>query len=161
MLRAASRISRTYYVRLTCFDVIINKVNSFFIDVDWFSRAEDLSYLAAFGNSIMAEVARLDTIAVDRAKSDFISSISHKLRSPLHGIFASVEFLQDTAVDLFQNSMIDAIERCGRTLLDTIQHVLDFAKINNLTRSKRSMKRDENSSDQRSRSSRMGVGAVY
>ncbi|OBT44393.1 hypothetical protein VE00_07055 [Pseudogymnoascus sp. WSF 3629] len=122
------------------------------------TRAEDLSYLAAFGNSIMAEVARLDTIAADRAKSDFISSISHELRSPLHGILASVEFLQDTAVDLFQNSMIDTIERCGRTLLDTIQHVLDFAKINNLTRSKRSMKRDEGSSDQRSRSSRMGVG---
>ncbi|KFY90738.1 hypothetical protein V500_04985, partial [Pseudogymnoascus sp. VKM F-4518 (FW-2643)] len=31
------------------------------------TRAEDLSYLAAFGNSIMAEVARLDTIAADRA----------------------------------------------------------------------------------------------
>jgi hypothetical protein len=26
--------------------------------------------------------------------------------------------------------MIDTVERCGRTLLDTIQHVLDFAKIN-------------------------------
>lgn len=122
------------------------------------TRAEDLSYIAAFGNSIMAEVARLDTIAADRAKSDFISSISHELRSPLHGILASVEFLQDTAVDLFQNSMIDTIERCGRTLLDTIQHVLDFAKINNLTRSKRNMKQDEGSSDQRSRSSRMGGG---
>ena len=122
------------------------------------TRAEDLSYLAAFGNSIMAEVARLDTIAADRAKSDFISSISHELRSPLHGILASVEFLQDTAVDLFQNSMIDTIERCGRTLLDTIQHVLDFAKINNLTRSSRNMKRDEGSSDQMSRASRMGAG---
>ncbi|KFZ04532.1 hypothetical protein V502_10079, partial [Pseudogymnoascus sp. VKM F-4520 (FW-2644)] len=78
------------------------------------TRAEDLSYIAAFGNSIMAEVARLDTIAADRAKSDFISSISHELRSPLHGILASVEFLQDTAVDLFQNSMIDTIERCRK-----------------------------------------------
>jgi signal transduction histidine kinase len=92
------------------------------------TRAEDLSYLAAFGNSIMAEVARLDTIAANRAKSDFISSISHELRSPLHGILASVEFLQDTGVDLFQNSMIDTIERCGRTLLDTIQHVLDLRR---------------------------------
>jgi signal transduction histidine kinase len=57
------------------------------------TRTEDLSYLVAFGNSIMADVARLDVIAVDRAKSDFISSISHELRSPLHGILASVEFL--------------------------------------------------------------------
>jgi signal transduction histidine kinase len=122
------------------------------------TRAEELSYLAAFGNSIMAEVARLDTIAADRAKSDFISSISHELRSPLHGILASVEFLQDTAVDMFQNSMIDTIERCGRTLLDTIQHVLDFAKINNLTRSKSNMRQDKGSTDKRPRSSRMGLG---
>jgi len=94
----------------------------------------DLNYLAAFGNSIMAEVARLEVVGTDRAKSDFISSISHELRSPLHGILASAELLHDTTVDLFQHGMIDTIERCGRTLLDTIQHVLDFAKINNFTR---------------------------
>jgi signal transduction histidine kinase len=101
------------------------------------TRTEDVNYLAAFGNSIMADVARLDAMAADQAKSDFISSISHELRSPLHGILASVEFLQETTVDLFQNSMIDTIERCGRTLLDTIQHVLDFAKINNFVKPKR------------------------
>jgi signal transduction histidine kinase len=121
------------------------------------TRAEDLSFLAAFGNSIMAEVARLDAMAADRAKSDFISSISHELRSPLHGILASVEFLQDTAVDLFQNSMIDTIERCGRTLLDTIQHVLDFAKINNFTKPKRNERKGERSSDERPRSRMTGL----
>lgn len=121
------------------------------------TRAEDLSFLAAFGNSIMAEVARLDAAAADRAKSDFISSISHELRSPLHGILASVEFLQDTAVDLFQNSMIDTIERCGRTLLDTIQHVLDFAKINNFTKPDRNEKKDERLSDEPPRSQMMGL----
>ncbi|RYP66490.1 hypothetical protein DL771_007750 [Monosporascus sp. 5C6A] len=100
------------------------------------TRTEDLNYLAAFGNSIMVEVARLDVVGADRVKSDFISSISHELRSPLHGILASVELLQETQVDLFQHGMIDTIERCGRTLLDTIQHVLDFAKINTFTGSR-------------------------
>ncbi|KAK0620993.1 hypothetical protein B0T14DRAFT_482159 [Immersiella caudata] len=101
------------------------------------TRGGDLNYLAAFGNSIMAEVARLEVVGTDRAKSDFISSISHELRSPLHGILASAEILHDTTVDLFQRGMIDTIERCGRTLLDTIQHVLDFAKINNFTRARK------------------------
>ncbi|PGH06240.1 hypothetical protein AJ80_08209 [Polytolypa hystricis UAMH7299] len=99
-------------------------------------RAEELNFIAVFGNSVMTEVARLDAVAAHRAKSDFISSINHELRSPLHGILASVEFLQDTAVDLFQRNMIDTIERCGRTLLDTIKHVLDFAKINRFQRPK-------------------------
>lgn len=101
------------------------------------TRAEDLNYLAAFGNSIMAEVARLDVVGADRVKSDFISSVSHELRSPLHGILASVEFLQDTTVNSFQHGQIDTMERCGRTLLDTIQHVLDFAKINAFIRTDR------------------------
>ncbi|KAK4450582.1 hypothetical protein QBC34DRAFT_402902 [Podospora aff. communis PSN243] len=98
------------------------------------TRSGDLNYLTAFGNSIMAEVARLDVVRTDRAKLDFISCISHELRSPLHGILASAELLHDTTVDLFQRGMIDTIERCGRTLLDTIQHVLDFAKINSFTK---------------------------
>ncbi len=101
-------------------------------------KDEDLSYLAAFGNIIMTEVSRLDAMVSDEAKSDFISSISHELRSPLHGILASAELLLDTEVNLFQNSMIDTIERCGRTLLDTIQHVLVFAKINNISKRKKS-----------------------
>jgi signal transduction histidine kinase len=54
-----------------------------------------------------------------------------------------VEFLQDTTTDLFQHNMIDTIERCGRTLLDTIQHVLDFAKINNFRRPKRNKTTNE------------------
>lgn len=48
-----------------------------------FTSEQELSYLAAFSNSVMAEVARLDTKLADAAKADFISSISHELRSPL------------------------------------------------------------------------------
>lgn len=33
----------------------------------------------------MAEVSRLASIRADRQKADFIGSISHEFRSPLHG----------------------------------------------------------------------------
>lgn len=39
---------------------------------------EDLTYLAAFGNSIMAEVSRLSALVLTQMKTDFISSISHE-----------------------------------------------------------------------------------
>lgn len=94
----------------------------------------ELSYLAAFGDSIMAEVSRIDAKLADKSKSDFISSISHELRSPLHGILGSVECLQDTVMDTFQENLVHTVETCGKTLLDTIDHLLDFAKINNFTR---------------------------
>ena len=82
----------------------------------------------------MAEVSRLTTIAADQQKGDFIGSISHELRSPLHGILASAEFLGETDCDSFQMSLVHTIDSCGRTLLDTINHVLDFSKINSFER---------------------------
>jgi signal transduction histidine kinase len=75
--------------------------------------------MAAFGNSIMAELARVDAVKADQAKTQFISSISHELRSPLHGILGGVELLQASGKDSFQKSMLNTINTCGRTLLDT------------------------------------------
>jgi hypothetical protein len=40
----------------------------------------DLSYLASFGNTIMAEVARLDALSAEKAKADLLGSISHEVR---------------------------------------------------------------------------------
>lgn len=99
-----------------------------FLDVD-----EDLTYLAAFGNSIMAELTRLDAVAADEAKATFISSISHELRSPLHGVLAGVEFLQESSMTPYQEEMTMTISMAGKTLLDTINHILDFSKISSFT----------------------------
>lgn len=96
------------------------------------SPDNELPYLQAFGNSVTSEVARLNAQKADRAKTTFIASISHELRSPLHGILGSVEFLRETVASAYQESLVSSIETCGKTLLDTIDHVLDYAKINKL-----------------------------
>ena len=44
------------------------------------STDSELNYMAAFGQSIMSEIARIDVKMADRAKATFISSISHELR---------------------------------------------------------------------------------
>ena len=106
-----------------------------------FSTESELSFIVAFGNSVMAEVSRLATIAADQQKGDFIGSISHELRSPLHGILASAEFLGETSCDAFQASLVATIDSCGRTLLDTINHVLDFSKINSFERNWHSVRK--------------------
>ncbi|KAL3420968.1 hsp90-like protein [Phlyctema vagabunda] len=94
-----------------------------------FSVENHLSYLVAFGHSILAEIMTLNTLSADRAKGDFISNVSHELRSPLHGILASIEFLADTSLDGFQRNLVKTVDVCGRTLLDTVEHILDFTKI--------------------------------
>jgi signal transduction histidine kinase/CheY-like chemotaxis protein len=78
----------------------------------------------------MVEVSRLDYIIANDMKSDFISSISHEFRSPLHGILASSEFLQDSKLEITQDELVSTIRTCGSTLLDTIDHLLDYSKIN-------------------------------
>lgn len=105
----------------------------------------ELSYLVAFSDCTMSEVARINAKIADKAKSDFISSISHELRSPLHGILGSVECLEDSTLDPFQENLVHTLATCGHTLLDTIDHLLDFAKINNFTR--KSTKSRTSSSD--------------
>lgn len=52
-----------------------------------------------------------------------------------------MEFLHETATSAYQAGLFTSIETCGRTLLDTIDHVLDYAKINKLKKSSTSRKR--------------------
>lgn len=77
-----------------------------------------------------------------RAKTTFVASISHELRSPLHGILGTLEFIKDTKLDPFQGSMLNSLSSCGQTLLDTINQVMDFSKTNesNKTVSSRRLK---------------------
>ncbi|KAI0183230.1 hypothetical protein EV127DRAFT_353155 [Xylaria flabelliformis] len=91
-----------------------------------------LPYFKTFGSCMMSEVASMDVLNTNIAKSTFIASISHDLRSPLHGLLGNLEFLEGTLTSAYQTSLVGAIETCGKTLLDTIDHLLDYAKINNL-----------------------------
>lgn len=110
-----------------------------------FSPAVDLSSVFAFGSSIMTEYSRVESVIADRQKGDFISSISHELRSPLHGVLAAAELFGSTALDQFQETLLDTINACGRTLLDTMNQVLDFSKIMSLERHKKTFRRGKDS----------------
>ncbi|KAJ5820346.1 hypothetical protein N7474_005937 [Penicillium riverlandense] len=110
-----------------------------------FTSAVELSSVLGFGSSIMAEYSRVESLIADRQKGDFIGSISHELRSPLHGILAAAEFLHGTNMNEFQESLLETINSCGRTLLDTMNQVLDFSKIVSLERTWQSMKRRKES----------------
>nr|POF12677.1 hybrid signal transduction histidine kinase b [Quercus suber] len=110
----------------------------------YFDPVEDITYLASWGHSVLAELRRLETIATDRAKGTFISSVSHELRSPLHGVLAGVEFLDDTELTSFQQEMTHTISMAGRALLDTVDHILDHAKMSTFTRAQRRHPADSN-----------------
>jgi signal transduction histidine kinase len=74
--------------------------------------------------------------------------ISHEMRSPLHGILAAIEFLEETSHSDFQTAMLETIKSCGRTLLDTINQILDFNKTATM---KKAGRRDELAENKRGR----------
>lgn len=98
---------------------------------------EELHYFKVFAHSIISEVSRVNWISTEKSKFDLLSSLSHELRSPLHGILASAELLHGTAIDSGQQEMVKMIETSGLTLLETTDHLLTYCKINNSRRAKR------------------------
>jgi signal transduction histidine kinase/CheY-like chemotaxis protein len=95
-----------------------------------FTSENELVFVSAFANSVMAEIHRLDVEAAEKAKTKLITSITHELRTPLHGILGTADILSDTAMNATQYGMIHTIESCARTLLDTINNLLDVTFIN-------------------------------
>jgi signal transduction histidine kinase/ActR/RegA family two-component response regulator/tRNA A-37 threonylcarbamoyl transferase component Bud32 len=76
------------------------------------------------------EVAKKVADHANQAKSEFLSSMSHELRSPLNGILGYAQIL-GRAPELSQKSRegIQVIKTSGEHLLSLINDVLDLAKI--------------------------------
>lgn len=85
-----------------------------------FSIRNELSYLAAFCDVVLGEIWRLEAQELGRSKNAFISSISHELRSPLHGILGSAECLEEQEQSALSCELIRSISSCGTTLLDVV-----------------------------------------
>ncbi|RBR07087.1 uncharacterized protein FIESC28_10833 [Fusarium coffeatum] len=100
-----------------------------------FSPKRELSYLRALGSVLMAEVSFIKEREVELSKLDVLDSISHELRSPLHGIFFGAGILRSKDLSASQEDALLSIEACSRTLLDTIDQILDWSKINHFTSS--------------------------
>ncbi|KAG9315261.1 Fph type histidine kinase [Chiua virens] len=94
-----------------------------------FLEGHELSYLRAIGVIILSAVLKRRMMLADQAKSLFISNISHELRTPLHGILAAAELLADTSLNHSQTSFLHTVQACGTSLVETVNHVLDFTKL--------------------------------
>jgi CheY-like chemotaxis protein len=66
---------------------------------------------------------------VKNTKADFLSMMSHEIRSPLTGVLGMAELLADTELTPEQRDFVDTIHSAGQALLSIINDVLDFSKI--------------------------------
>ncbi len=65
----------------------------------------------------------------NREKSDFLAFMSHEVRTPLHGVMGTLSLLLDTALDAEQRAYAETARRCGVTLLNTVNEILDLSRI--------------------------------
>lgn len=94
-----------------------------------YTRNQDLHPIAAFCTSIVHHAHRLEANHMEQRKSDFLGSISHEMRSPLHGMLANLELALDLSSCVEQRSMLQTATGSGRQLLTSIDKVLDYAQI--------------------------------
>ncbi|MDC0662285.1 response regulator [Marinobacter sp. SS21] len=64
-----------------------------------------------------------------QAKSDFLSHVTHEIRSPLNSVIGCFELISDTGMDARQKTLIGAARKSADALLSLVNNILDFARI--------------------------------
>jgi two-component system, sensor histidine kinase and response regulator len=67
--------------------------------------------------------------AANQAKSDFLANMSHEIRTPLNAILGMTELLLSGRVKQRQTEFLKMVFESGEALLDVINDVLDFSKV--------------------------------
>jgi signal transduction histidine kinase/FixJ family two-component response regulator len=64
-----------------------------------------------------------------RAKSAFLANMSHEIRTPMNGIIGSLALLERTDSEDRRRTLIDVAQQAADGLLQTLNEILDYAKL--------------------------------
>ena len=77
----------------------------------------------------LAEAARVEAEAANRAKSTFLAAMTHEIRTPMNGVLGMMEVLERSPLDAGQARSVAVMRDSAQALLRIIDDVLDFSKI--------------------------------
>ena len=73
--------------------------------------------------------ARDEALAASELKSQFVSNISHELRTPMSGVLGMTELLLEMGLDSEQKELATYIYESAQNLLKVVNELLDFSRL--------------------------------
>lgn len=67
--------------------------------------------------------------SASKAKSRFLSHMSHEIRSPLNALLGAIDLLKNELTEAKQQYFCSIVESSGHSMLSIINEILDFSKI--------------------------------
>jgi signal transduction histidine kinase len=65
----------------------------------------------------------------NRAKSEFVTTMSHEMRTPMNAILGMADLLSESALFPEQREYVRIFQKAGTNLLDLIDDILDISKV--------------------------------
>lgn len=109
--------------------------DTYIYPVSIFTTAVLVTYQLIFFSMINARYysniqdQREDAIEASNAKSQFLSMMSHEIRTPMNAIIGLSHILGDTNPRSDQEENIEALNYSGKILLNLLNNVLDYSKM--------------------------------
>ena len=75
------------------------------------------------------ELARTEAERANQAKTAFLATMSHEVRTPLSGVLGTLRLLQKTQLDSQQTEYIGLSQAAAEALLGILNGILDYAKV--------------------------------
>ncbi len=76
-----------------------------------------------------AAIARQKAESASEAKSQFLATMTHELRTPMNGVLGMSELLASTKLDRKQHEYVQIIVDSSESLLTIINDILDFSRL--------------------------------